>query len=86
MPAVTPEAVLVKRLRRGQAAAARRALELSAAEGPKPAQAVAEALAAYALLGQLNAHPGRRDPVSEREVMEVRRRWARIQERAQAQR
>jgi hypothetical protein len=80
------EGALIRRLRRGQLAAARRQLELCAAEGPNPEQAVAEALAAFDLVCRGKSQPSERDPVSEREVTEVRRRWARIQKRAQGRR
>jgi hypothetical protein len=80
------EGELMKRWRQGQVAAARRKLELCAEEGPDAQQAVAEALSAFDLLSRTTAHPSERDPVSEREVMEVRRRWARIQKRARKKR
>jgi hypothetical protein len=69
-------------LRRGQRAAAERQRELMRAEGPRPEQAVAEALAAAAALASRGTWPGPRDPVSERAVEEVRRRWVRIEQRA----
>ena len=77
------EVAVMRRWRRGQIAAERRQLELQAAEGPRPQQAVAEALAAFELLRRAEGHPGQRDPISEQQVVEVRRRWARIQKRAQ---
>jgi hypothetical protein len=80
------EAALMKRWRQGQVAAARRKLELCAEEGPDPQQAVAEALSAFDLLSRATGHPSERDPVSEHEVAEVRRRWARIQKRAKKER
>jgi hypothetical protein len=70
-------------MRRGQQAAAERQRELLRAEGPQPEQAVAEALAAVAALAAEGKWPGPRDPVSERAVEEVRRRWVRIERRAQ---
>ena len=48
--------------------------------------AVAESLAALEALADMGLWPGPRDPASEREVREVRRRWARIQRRARASR
>jgi hypothetical protein len=69
-------------MRRGQQAAAERARELMRAEGAQPEQAVAEALAASAALAAEGKWPAPRDPASEREVEEVRRRWARIEHRA----
>lgn len=71
------------RMRRGQAAAAVRVRELEREEGPKPEQAVAEALAAIEALSRRGAWPAPRDAVDERSIKEVRRRWARIQRRAQ---
>jgi hypothetical protein len=84
--ATTREAERIKRWRQGQIAAARRQLELSASEGPNPAQAVAEALSAFELVTRGKRQPSQRDPISERDVTEVRRRWARIQKLAKAQR
>jgi hypothetical protein len=69
-------------MRRGQQAAAARQRELMHAEGPRPEQAVAEALAAAAALAAAGEWPRPRDPVSERAVEEVRSRWARIEQRA----
>lgn len=62
--------------------AAERSRELTACEGPHPAQAVAEALSAAAALEAMGIWPGPRDLVSEAAVLQVRRRWARIQQRA----
>ena len=62
--------------------AAERSRELVAREGPLPAQAVAEALSAVTALETMGIWPGPRDPVSEAAVLQVRRRWARIQQRA----
>lgn len=72
----------ISRMRRGQQAAAARQRELMRAEGPRPQQAVAEALAAAAALATAGKWPGPRDAVSERGVEEVRRRWVRIEQRA----
>lgn len=69
-------------MRRGHAAAAARSRELARVEGPRPEQAVAEAIAASEALAEMGVWPGPRDPVSERAVEEVRRRWARIQRHA----
>jgi hypothetical protein len=55
---------------------------LQAAEGPRPARAVAHALSALAALEAMGRWPGPRDPIAERAVAEVRRRWARIQRHA----
>jgi hypothetical protein len=73
-------------MRRGHAVAAERRRELLRAEGPRPAQAVAEALAALAALAETGEWPALRDPVTERSVEAVRRRWARIERRAKATR
>jgi hypothetical protein len=72
----------ILRMRRGQAAAAARQQELRRAEGPRPAQAVAEALSAAIAVAAIGRWPGPRDPASEAAVLEVRRRWARIERRA----
>jgi hypothetical protein len=53
-------------------------MELLRAEGPRPEQAVAEALSAAAALSSQGQWPAPRDPVAERGVEEVRRRWVRI--------
>ena len=79
---VEDQAAAVRRWRRGQMLAAERSRELTAREGPRPAQAVAEALSAVAALDTMGIWPGPRDPVSEAAVLQVRRRWARIQQRA----
>jgi len=76
----------VRRWRRGQVAAAERQRELLRAEGPQPERAVAEAIAALEALAAMGVWPGARDPVSERAVEEVRRRWARIERNARAAR
>lgn len=76
----------VVRWRKGQAAAAARQRELMRAEGPRPEQAVAESLAALNALADMGMWPGPRDPVTERGVWEVRRRWARIERHARASR
>lgn len=72
----------LQRMRGGHAAAERRARSLRAAEGPDPDAAVREALAALESLARMGHWPGPRDPASERQVAEVRARWARIQRRA----
>lgn len=63
---------------RGFRAAGLRQRELLRAEGPRPRQAVAEAIAASAALVAAGTWPGPRDPVSESAVERVRRRWVRI--------
>lgn len=72
----------VQRWLRGQAAASHKQKELLLREGPNPKQAVAESLAALGALERMGLWPGPRDPVSEREVIRVRKLWARIQKRA----
>jgi len=67
---------------RGQQAAAARQRQLMRDEGPRPEQAIAEALAAVSALAGQGKWPGPRDPASERAVEEVRHRWARIEHRA----
>ena len=76
------EAAAVRRWRRGQAVAASRQQELSLLEGSQPERAIAESMAALNALAEMGLWPGPRDPGSESEVEEVRRRWARIQRRA----
>ena len=72
----------MQRWRRGHQAAADKQLEVLAAEGPNPERAVAELRSALNAMHTMGMWPGPRDPVSERGVEEVRRRWARIQQRA----
>src|SRR5262245_55288643 len=81
-PMKRDQAAAVRRWRQGQAMAAARTREALAAEGPNPAQAVAEALSAVSALAEMGMWPGPRDPANEAAVVEVRRRWARIQTRA----
>lgn len=76
------QAAAVRRWKRGQELAAARSRDLAAQEGPRPEQAVAEALSALSALAKMGMWPGPRDPASEMAVLEVRRRWARIQQRA----
>ena len=59
--------------------------QLRAAEGPRPAQAVAECLSALSALDAMGMWPGELDPISKRQVDDVRRRWARIEHRARAE-
>jgi hypothetical protein len=82
MLTMDPRGQALRRWRAGQQAAARRQRELLRAEGPRPDRAVAEALAALEALEAMGLWPGPRDPVSERAVERVRRRWARIEHRA----
>jgi hypothetical protein len=80
------ERARIAKFRAGQKAAAARKLELARAEGPRPEQAIAEALDARDALAEMDLWPDPRDAVSERAVREVRRRWARIQTHARAAR
>lgn len=80
------EKAAIARWRRGQEAAAARQRALQRATGPRPAQAIAEANSALDALRVMGRWPGPRDPVSERAVEEVRRRWARIERRARRSR
>jgi len=59
---------------------------LQATEGPRPDRAVVQSLSALSALETMGRWPGPRDDVSEHAVQEVRRRWARIQQRARAAR
>ena len=83
LPAMDEKAA-VKRWLRGQRAAEERQRRLLVEEGPDPDRAVAESLAMLDVLMEMGMWPGPRDPVSERYVEVVRRRWARIQRRARA--
>jgi hypothetical protein len=78
------ERVAVKRWLAGQRASALAQRGLQASEGPRPAHAVAQSLSALSALETMGRWPGPRDAVSERAIQEVRRRWARIQQRARA--
>jgi hypothetical protein len=72
----------IRRWLRGQRAAEERQRNLWAAEGPKPAQAVAESLSTLNALHAMGMWPGPLDPISVEGVQRVRRRWARVQRRA----
>lgn len=74
----------VKKWLRGQKAAEEMQKRLLAAEGPQPEKAIAEALSALDLLEDMAQWPGPRDTLAEREVEEVRRRWAKVQRRYRA--
>ena len=79
---MSDERAAVKRWLAGQRAAGAMQRELQAAEGARPARAVAQAESALAALETMGRWPGPRDPVSARAIDEVRRRWARIQHHA----
>lgn len=72
----------IARMIRGFRATAIRQRELLVAEGPRPEQAVAEAIAAADALAEEGKWPAPRDPVNERAVEGVRRRWVRIGQNA----
>jgi hypothetical protein len=76
------EAAAVRRWLNGHSRAAVRSQQASAASGPDPKQAVAEALSGVNALFEMGLWPGPRDPANEAAVIEVRRRWTRIQKRA----
>jgi len=76
------QATAVRNWLRGQAAAETRSRSVRAAEGPSPRHAVAEALSAANAVAEMGMWPGPRDPANEAAVNEVRRRWARIQQKA----
>ena len=79
-------ATAIRRWRRGQESAAVRQRLLLREEGARPDQAIAEALDALDALHDMGTWPGPRDPVSERAIGRVRRRWTRIEQRARRQR
>lgn len=83
---VAAEKAAVQRWLQGHAAIAVRIRQAAAEEGPKPTQAVAEALSAATALETMGVWPGPRDPASEVAVLEVRRRWAKIQRKARRDR
>jgi hypothetical protein len=70
--------VLVKRFLAGHREAELRQRRLLEQRGAQPEQAVAECLDALAALEHLGVWPGPRDPVHEREAVQVRMRWARL--------
>lgn len=76
----------IRRLREGHRAAEDRQRDLARSEGPRPEQAVREAMDALEALREMGMFPAPRDPASERAVAAVRRRWARIGRRSRARR
>jgi len=86
LAAIAAEKAAVQRWLQGYAAIAVRIRQAAAAEGPNPTQAVAEALSAATALETMGMWPGPRDPASEAAVLEVRRRWAKIQRKARRDR
>lgn len=79
---VIDEKRAVRAMLRGYKAAEIRQLELRAREGPRPAQAVAESLSALNAAQDMGLWPGPRSAVEQRDIDRVRRRWARVQNRA----
>jgi hypothetical protein len=77
------EGTKIRRFLEGQKLGGERRRRLVREEGPDPAQAVAESLSALNAAETMGLWPGPRDPLAERAVQEVRRRWARVQKRAQ---
>lgn len=75
----------ILRMLRGQRAAGLRQMELLRKEGPRPKQAVAEALSAVEALSLQGKWPAPRDPIAERGVEEVRRRWVLIKRNSMRQ-
>ena len=80
------EGEAVRRWLAGHRASALAQRSLQAIEGPHPQRAVAQSLTALSALEVMGRWPSPRDAVSERAIEEVRRRWARIQQRARAAR
>lgn len=72
----------VRRFLSGHRAAELRQQALRREQGPQPDQAVAEAIAAVAALAAMGDWPGPRDPASEAAVVQLRRRWVKIEQRA----
>jgi hypothetical protein len=68
--------------RRGQAAAARRQQELLVTEGARPEVSIAESRAAANAHEQMSGWPSERDGVAAQAIAIVRRRWARVEQRA----
>ncbi len=80
------EKAAVGRWLRGHVAAGERSRQALADEGPNPEQAVAEALSAVNALAEMGLWPGPRDAANDAGVIEVRKRWVRIQKRARRER
>ncbi len=76
------EAARVRRWTRGHERAAHRQRSLLVEKGPDPRQSVAESLSALNAMDAMGMWPTPRDPISERAVQQVRRRWAQVQRRA----
>jgi hypothetical protein len=72
----------IRRWRAGHRAAARLQRLQLVREGAKPAQAIAESLAALNALEAMGLWPSPRDPVTERSIERVRARWALVEKRA----
>ncbi|MBM4358307.1 MAG: hypothetical protein FJ096_09375 [Deltaproteobacteria bacterium] len=78
------DAEAIRRMRSGHAAAALKQRELDRVEGARPEQAIAEALAAAALLAADGRWPCPPDATREAAVARVRARWVRIERHAGA--
>jgi hypothetical protein len=76
------EAAAIRRWKRGHARSAQRQRSLLAHAGAQPALAVAESLSALNALDAMGMWPAPRDAISEQGIQLVRRRWARVQQRA----
>lgn len=76
------EKAAVRRWLHGHAAAAASSRQATAEAGPDPKQTITEAPSAVRALAAMGLWPGPCDPASEAAVVEVRRRWACIQQRA----
>lgn len=72
------DAAAVRRFLTGHRAAGERQRALVEQRGALPEQAVAECLDALAALEQMGAWPGPRDPVQDRDVVRVRKLWAKV--------
>lgn len=72
----------VKQWLAGHRAAEQRIRESRGADGPRPAQAVAESLSALDAMYRMGLWPGPRDPIDNRGVEIVRARWAKVEHRA----
>jgi hypothetical protein len=72
----------VRRFLAGHRAAAARAAQARAAEGPRPERAIRESLAALNALAEMGLWPGPRDARREDAVGRVRQRWVAVQRRA----
>jgi len=72
----------VRRFLAGHRAAAARAAQTRATEGPRPERATRESLAALNALAEMGLWPGPRDAPRESAAGQVRKRWVAVQRRA----